>query len=230
MKLVFFDTETTGLDPETCQVIELAAKVYDENFTLLDEMDEFIRLVDPNAHIPEKIVELTGITDARLLKEGIPARQAFMRFAEMCQGEQVVLIAHNAQFDLNFVFLMMYRHYNEGLPIITKAFYLDTLTVAKDRSAAPHNLQAMIDHYHLSGKNTHRAIDDVNALVQLFCAMGRERNDYTDYLNVFGYNPEYGVTGHQIAAVTYYPQEYVDGMVEEENILPKRMQKVCVAG
>lgn len=60
-KIVFFDTETTGLDPEKDQIIELAAALVTENGIEL-KIDAFCKLPE-GEKIPEKIVELTHITD-----------------------------------------------------------------------------------------------------------------------------------------------------------------------
>lgn len=64
--IVFFDTETTGLDPSVDQIIELAAVRITRNqagFLVLDEkMDAFVKLLE-GQKLPDKIVELTHITD-----------------------------------------------------------------------------------------------------------------------------------------------------------------------
>ena len=67
-KIVFFDTETTGLDPEKDQIIELAAALVTENGIEL-KIDAFCKLPE-GEKIPEKIVELTHITDDMLALNG----------------------------------------------------------------------------------------------------------------------------------------------------------------
>ena len=54
-----------------------------------------------------------------------------------------------------------------------------------------------IDAYGLSGQvvNSHRAVDDVVATVAVMRAMEDERDDLDRYINLFGYNPKYGVEG-----------------------------------
>ena len=72
--VVFFDTETTGLDAKTCQIIELAAIRIEQTdrgtLRMAASLDEFIRLPE-GEKIPEKISELTGITDEMLEKQGL---------------------------------------------------------------------------------------------------------------------------------------------------------------
>ena len=37
-------------------------------------------------------------------------------------------------------------------------------------------------------------------------AMAREEDDLLRYVNLFGYNPKYGVSGPRISSITYLPQ------------------------
>ena len=104
-KIVFFDTETTGLDPEKDQIIELAAALVTENGIEL-KIDAFCKLPE-GEKIPEKIVELTHITDDMLADKGIDYREACRIFCNMLHSDsEVLLVAHNIQFDLLFILEM----------------------------------------------------------------------------------------------------------------------------
>ena len=83
---------------------------------------------------------------------------------------------------------------------------LDAMTVYKDRREYPHKLENAIEAYGLHGQNTHRAIDDARATLELLDAMASEEDDILHYVNLFGYNPKYGVSGPRISSVTYRPQ------------------------
>lgn len=217
--IVFFDTETTGLDPNGDQVIEIAAISFRENEVV--EMDEFVTLRDADARLPEKIVELTGITDEMLSQHGITEQAAAEEFAEIVNGaesgqsERTLLVAHNANFDLCFVRWWLVA---KRLPILE---FVDTVTVFKDRRAYPHKLSNAIAAYHLQDKvqNTHRAIDDVRALVEVTKAMAAERDDLLRYVNLFGYNPKYGAPPNRIKGVRYVPQRFNDYMTSVNNAL-----------
>lgn len=67
--LVVFDTETSGLDFDNDQIIELAALRVERTATgglrIAGKMDTFIKLPEGEA-LPENIVSLTGITDEQL--------------------------------------------------------------------------------------------------------------------------------------------------------------------
>ena len=56
--------------------------------------------------------------------------------------------------------------------------------------------------------NSHRAIDDVLATVEVMKAMEAEKADLQCYVNLFGFNPKYGVSGKPIGSVTYKPQTF----------------------
>ena len=80
----------------------------------------------------------------------------------------------------------------------------------KDRRSYPHKLCNAIENYDLSGKvvNSHRAVDDVLATVEVMKAMEQEKNGLHRYINLFGYNRKYGISGKPIGSVTYKPQGF----------------------
>lgn len=230
--LVFFDTETNGLDPSSCQIIELAAqrieRAPDGSLTVTASMDDLIQL-RPDEKLPEKITQLTHITDEMLQKAGVSCADAAERFTGVIgvTDKPVLLIAHNAQFDLQFTKMLLWSCCPAGLKALEAADYLDSLTVYKDRRAYPHRLTNAIEDYGLSGKvqNSHRAIDDVAALVEVCKAMAAERDDLNAYVNIFGYNPKYGISGKPVDGVTYWPQYYSDKMRGASEILPEIVRK-----
>ena len=213
--VVFFDTETTGLDAKTCQIIELAAIRIEQTdrgtLRMAANLDEFIRLPE-GEKLPEQITKLTGITDEMLEKEGLDEADVVSDFEKLLDDTAgpVLLAAHNAQFDLLFTQAMAGRYDRPLAELLARADYLDTLTVYKDRRAYPHKLANAIAAYKLEDKvqNSHRAIDDVAALFEVCKAMDDERADLLEYVNIFGYNPKYGVSGPRIDGVTYWPQRF----------------------
>lgn len=218
--IVIFDTETSGLDPEKHQIIELAAMRVERNSaggytTTADVMDTFIKLPEGET-LPENIVELTGITDEILQSEGVQPAKAASRIVKMMQQGPTLMVAHNAQFDACFL-----RELLRGSKV-GKIDWLDTLTVYKDRRAYPHKLANAITAYELDDKvqNSHRAIDDVFALYEVLKAMDEERDDLATYINLFGYNLKYGVSSRRIAGVRYEPQGFNNTMTRPESTLP----------
>ena len=208
-RLMLFDTETTGLAFSRDEIIEFAAVVVEKQnsqIVVTQEYDELIAL-SPGGFVPPKIQQLTGISNEDLAQRGIPKTKLCADIARMITGN-TLLLAYNAHFDLSFLFYLLLR---DGDPTILKGKdKLDLLTVYKDRRSYPHKLCNAIDAYGLSDKvvNSHRAVDDVLATVEVMKAMEEECGDLLNYVNLFGYNPKYGVAGKPIGSVTYKPQPY----------------------
>ena len=217
--LVVFDTETSGLDFDSDQIIELAALRVERTATgglrIAGKMDTFIKLPEGET-LPENIVSLTGITDERLQ----PVKAA-VQIVKLMQNGPTLMIAHNAQFDACFL-----RGLLRGQKV-GRIDWLDSLTVYKDRRAYPHKLANAIIAYDLTDKvqNSHRAIDDVLALFEVLKAMDDEREDLGSYVNLFGYNPKYGVSGRRIVGVRYEPQSFSKGLTRPEQTLPARVAR-----
>ena len=208
-RLLLFDTETTGLQYHRDEIIEFAAVVVERQngkVVVTQEYDQLISL-SPSGFVPPQIEQLTGITNQDLREKGIPKTRLCRDIAEMVRGN-TLLLAYNAHFDLSFLFYLLLR---DGDPAILKGKdKLDLLTVYKDRHSYPHKLCNAIEVYNLQDKvvNSHRAVDDVLATVAVMEAMELERDDLMRYVNLFGYNPKYGVSGKPIGSVTYKPQPF----------------------
>ena len=208
-RLVLFDTETTGLQYSRDEIIEFAAVVVERREgipAIIQEYDELIAL-SPGGLVPPKIQELTGISTQDLRERGLPKTRVARDIGEMIAGN-TLLLAYNAHFDLSFLYYFLLR---DGDPMILKGKdKLDLLTVYKDRHEYPHRLCSAIEVYGLTGKvvNSHRAVDDVLATVAVMEEMEKELDDLDKYINLFGYNPKYGIEGKPIGSVTYKPQPY----------------------
>ena len=211
-RLVLFDTETTGLLFSRDEIIEFAAIVVEcQNGepTVIREYDELVSLTPGNS-VPPVIQNLTGITTQDILERGLSKARVCRDIGEMLAGN-TLLLAYNAHFDLSFLYYMLLR---DGDPMILKGKdKLDLLTVYKDRRAYPHKLCNAIEAYGLAGSvvNSHRAVDDVLATLKVMEKMEAERDDLVSYVNLFGYNPKYGIDGKPIGTVTYKPQGFEPG-------------------
>ena len=208
-KLLLFDTETTGLRFDRDEIIEFAAVLVEKVNGIPQvtrEYDELITL-SPGMTVPPEIERLTGISNEDIAQRGIGKDRLCRDIADMVAGN-TLLLAYNAHFDLSFLFYLLLR---SGDPAILKGKdKLDLLTVYKDRHSYPHKLCNAIEVYDLAGKvvNSHRAVDDVLATVAVMEAMEAEKDDLLRYVNLFGYNPKYGVGGKPIGSVTYKPQRF----------------------
>lgn len=207
--ILVLDTETSGLSCRMDEIIEFSAVrlVWDGSDFVTDaEVDEFIRRTN-DRRLDPRIVELTGITDELLREEGI-SKSAFAALLAGLLTPRTLITAYNAQFDLLFLYHFLDRSGDARL--LQNQPKLDLLTVYRDRRAYPHRLSSAIEGYGLqdSVQNSHRAIDDVRATVAVMRAMAAERDDLARYINIFGYNAKYGVSGTRISSVRYLPQGY----------------------
>ena len=216
--MVYFDTETTGLNCFSCNVIELAMLSV-EFGDIIDEYDKFIRVGRP---LPQKIINLTGIDDDMLNTQGEDERTVAQDLKKRIEWADI-MIAHNAQFDLSFIYFLLKRHFpSEADDIVSSLNWIDTYTVLKDRKEYPHKLIDAVHHYGIEEVNFHRAIEDTKALFEVTKALKRERNDLVEYVNVFGYNPKYGVSGLTFPFIEYKPQYYSKFMKSSDDILPRK--------
>jgi DNA polymerase-3 subunit epsilon len=96
---VFLDVETTGLDPATDEIVELAMVPFDfaSDGRIFAVHEPFSRFRDPGRPIPA-VTALTGITDAMVAGASIDAAEI-----EAFLGPAALVIAHNAGFDRRFM-------------------------------------------------------------------------------------------------------------------------------
>ena len=202
--IIILDTETTGLNHKSDEIIELAMlRVTPEG--CVKEYDEFIKL-SPGRVLAPEITQLTGITPEMLEIQGISKASAAEALAEMMSLSKPLIVAYNTQFDIGFLYYLLLSNGRDEVLKNIKLF--DAMTVYKDRRPFPHKLCNAIEAYCLDAQNSHRAIDDTLATYELLKAMDAECDDLDCYINLFGYNPKYGVSGQRVSSVTYLPQGY----------------------
>ncbi|WP_434341924.1 PolC-type DNA polymerase III [Mycoplasma putrefaciens] len=120
-KMVFFDLETTGLSPELDEIIEFGAIIFD---TKTGERKEIDILIKPKKPLKQFTKELTNITD-QMLENKPSIEQAFAEIYDVIKDG--VLLAHNANFDFNFLSSWAKKL---GYPPLTNTI-IDTLSVAR---------------------------------------------------------------------------------------------------
>lgn len=162
---VVFDTETTGFNAAgKDQMIEIGAvKICEGN--IIDRFDE---LIDPGCHIPDKITELTCITDEMV--KGKPNEEEVTRKFLEWAGD-LPMVAHNAKFDISFIEMSM-KKYNLGE---FKNTVIDTLELSRalDQGFARHSLSALVKRYNVPWEEDahHRADYDAEGTAHVFHKM-----------------------------------------------------------
>jgi DNA polymerase-3 subunit epsilon len=160
-RLVYYDTETTGVKAEKDRIIEIAA--YDP---LLDK--SFVSFINPQMPIPAESTQICGITD-EMVKDAPSFKEVGEQFFAFC-GEDAVLVAHNNDsFDVHFLREECKR---SGIALPTYQ-YIDTLKWArKYRPDLPrHSLQYLREVFGIEKNTAHRALDDVIMLHTIFSIM-----------------------------------------------------------
>ena len=149
-RFIAFDVETTGLNPKEERIIELGAVLFENG----QAVQKFNTLVNAEVEVSEFISNLTHITN-EMLKNQPREEKAYKMFQEFMkealQGE-VLVCAHNAQFDMSF---------------LKKTF--DRLQLSRKYIHGPYNYkQGTIAHYlHIKNENAHRAYDDAYVCGQI---------------------------------------------------------------
>lgn len=157
-----FDTETTGLKPAEDRIIEIGAVRFNKD----GELGEFSTLVYPGLIIPRYCTEITGITTAMVYgqPEFSEIASGFLSFAS---GS--TLVAHNCNFDINFVNNELKR---AGMPLLKAPLIPAVDTVNFSRAAFPDlgcwKLQSLAAHFSIPPGNAHRATDDARVCKEVF--------------------------------------------------------------
>ena len=167
-EFVVFDLETTGLSAGSDRITEIGAvKVRGGEI-----VDVFNIFVNPGRHIPEKITQLTSITDA-MVKDAPDEAEALKLWEQFCP-ENAILVAHNADFDCSF---MSAAYARQQKPF--RNTYIDTVTISRSlyKELKNHKLDTVAEHLKVGEFHHHRACDDAETLAKIFLRMMQDMRD-----------------------------------------------------
>lgn len=169
---IVLDTETTGFDPKTGdRLIEVGCIEIED---LLPTGRTFHRLVNPERSIPAGAVAVHGITDDKV--KDAPKFAAIVDELTAFIGDAPI-IAHNAQFDRNFI---DFEYGRSGRPLIDGSRWIDTLQLAQKRFPGMANsLDALCKRFKVSlvERTLHGALIDARLLAEVYLELkgGKER-------------------------------------------------------
>lgn len=158
MNFVIIDLETTWLSPHKHGITEIAAVRFDGK----NIVETFQSLVNPERHVPSFITKLTGITNDMISES--PTIQNILPDFISFLGEDI-FVAHNSSFDLRFLNHARYTHFGEYFSNPT----LCTRNLAKHLvpELPKRNLAVLCEHFGITNSRAHRALQDVEATIEL---------------------------------------------------------------
>ena len=158
------DLETTGFSGTNDRITEIGImKVKNK-----EVIDEFSCFVNPERHIPERVSEVTNITDD-MVKDAETIDKVFPKMLEFLGDQkETVIVAHNANFDVGFL-----KQNAKRLGYDFDYSYLDTLSLAKDLfpNYKKYKLGKIAENLGIKVEVAHRALDDVDTTVKVFNVM-----------------------------------------------------------
>jgi len=163
---VVFDLETTGLNHEDCQIVEIGA-VKVENGKITKKFSTF---VDPETNIPEDATKIHGITNEMV--KGAPkvkvALEDFYKFAH-----KSTLVAYNIAFDYKFI-----NHYGRKHRLKFSHPQKDAMIMARKyiKGLRNYKLKTVAESLNVSLANAHRAYFDAAATAKVFLKLAENLN------------------------------------------------------
>jgi len=171
MKLLFLDTETSGLIAGQDKIIEIGAVVIelDPANLKLKELARFESLIKIDFNLSDKITRLTGITDQDLQNSQVrhKVQQNWLNWIEVNAMDCNLIIGHSIGFDCRFL-----KAENWFLP--PQIVEVDTLDLS--RITFPHfkaiNLEFLSKTLNLTSQDqAHRSLFDVELNIKLFAVI-----------------------------------------------------------
>lgn len=159
---VIFDTETTGFHPYAGDELLSIGAVLIKNGEIYEEK-VFHEWINPYRAVPPQVAEITKVKEEDL-QDAPPALVVIHKFLQYMEGHY--LVAHCADFDLNFINIQLKRYVRSKLTNPT----IDTMTLSYHLhpSQKLHNLDYLLDLYHVPIKNRHHALGDAKMTAELF--------------------------------------------------------------
>jgi len=161
LDFVAFDTETTGIWAATHRIVEIGAV----KFRLGQlKTDRFQELINPEREIPAEVIDIHGITNG-MVQSSRTVEPVLKDFVEFC-GQDSILIAHNALFDISFVGCESDR---VDLPLMENHI-LDTVDLFRQYRPGldSYALESLMRKFRLGVDQNHRAADDAVLVWKLF--------------------------------------------------------------
>jgi DNA polymerase III alpha subunit (gram-positive type) len=168
-RIVFYDFETTGLNPFHDDIIEYSFIYYDskKNITTLNN------LINVKSRLSSKITDITGITNDMLVDKPTIQEEKdtiFNFIKNLSQGEKIYMIAHNNDHFDKFFFKRIFHNDTEKQTFIkNNVYFIDSVLLAKMvlPSMRSVSLKTLCKIFKIT-EGTHRAYSDTLALLSVY--------------------------------------------------------------
>ena len=166
-KILYLDTETTGPDPSTAEICEVAFLLAEyDGFSFTGETEVFETLIKPSIPIPPEASAVNHISN-KMIKDALPAEEFIKQIGELSEQADIIS-AHNLPYD----FMILKRQYPSLFNRFSNEMHLDTLRLSRHlwQEIPSHSLQALRYRFDLDESITgeaHRALFDTELVQSL---------------------------------------------------------------
>jgi DNA polymerase III epsilon subunit-like protein len=179
MKVLFFDTETSGLPHDECRntlslvnrhlwpkIVQYSSITLDTETGSVESMSDYIVKVDDSLVLDGQSAEIHGITNLISKTQGVPIEKVLETFTQECENADLI-VAHNLDFDKNMLLKEWYDLIScddmTKVHKFTNPYIKFKKTISKKEYVKWPTLEELHTHLFnedLSGVNLHNALVD----------------------------------------------------------------------
>lgn len=190
------DTETSGLDPKTSRIVEVALMDFDPMTGLVDRERCLHLYFNPEVEMSQELQDVHGLSNAFVAGQPLFKEQRDLVINAL---EGRTFVAHNARFDVSMLEAEFKRTKARGAPVVTfeslNCKVVDTLAISRGylkTKSGLHNLDVLLEHFELPAtgrEQFHGALVDVMLLASVYPHLMRVRaKTISDVSRFLGFN------------------------------------------
>lgn len=164
VEFMALDVETTGLDFFRDGIIEISLVHYYDGRVI----DYFTSTMNPGVRMTQGASEVNGYTNAAISKAPLPYQvvKPIYNYIAYCIEKDIPIVAHNGEFDLNFVIRLLERYYDFGdKEIIYCDTYRESFIIEELESLRLNDIAAF---FHIENPNAHNSYHDACTAAKIF--------------------------------------------------------------